>query len=85
MTGLLAHFVYWCTFGHINEMPLDETKAVFAALIQDPEVIDFTPVNNSEFYDKLKASLYGITVEASVSYNDAKDAFNRLLEEEYNV
>jgi len=56
--------------GANNEMTLE--------VIQDP-------VGNSEFYDKLKAALYDITVEASVSYKDAKDAFSRLLEEEYNV
>ena len=24
LTGLVSHFVYWCVFGHINQMPLDE-------------------------------------------------------------
>jgi len=36
MTGLLAHFVYWCTFGHINEMPLDDyhLKQLFISVSQ---------------------------------------------------
>ena len=24
LTGLVSHFVYWCVFGHVNQMPLDE-------------------------------------------------------------
>lgn len=41
---------------------------------------------HQEFYDKLKVALYEMPcVEDSVSYEDAKDAFSRLLEEEFNV
>lgn len=34
MTGLISHFVYWCLFGHINEMPLDSyhTKQLFISV-----------------------------------------------------
>lgn len=24
LAGLIGHFAYWCTFGHINQMPLDD-------------------------------------------------------------
>lgn len=34
MTGLISHFVYWCVFGNINQMPLDEynTKQLFISV-----------------------------------------------------
>jgi len=33
---LISHFVYWCVFGHISEMPLDEyhTKQLFISVAQ---------------------------------------------------
>ena len=36
MTGLISHFVYWCVFGQINQMPLDEyhTKQLFISIAQ---------------------------------------------------
>lgn len=35
-TGLVSHFVYWCVFGHINQMPLDEyhLKQLFISIAQ---------------------------------------------------
>ena len=36
LTGLVSHFVYWCVFGHINQMPLDEyhLKQLFISIAQ---------------------------------------------------
>ena len=36
LTGLVAHFVYWCIFGKVNQMPLDEyhLKQLFISIAQ---------------------------------------------------
>lgn len=36
LTGLVSHFVYWCVFGHVNQMPLDEyhLKQLFISIAQ---------------------------------------------------
>ena len=36
LTGLVSHFVYWCVFGHINQMPLDDyhLKQLFISICQ---------------------------------------------------
>jgi hypothetical protein len=36
LAGLLGHFAYWCTFGHINQMPLDDyhLKQLFISIAQ---------------------------------------------------
>ena len=36
LTGLISHFVYWCVFGHVNQMPLDEyhLKQLFISIAQ---------------------------------------------------
>ena len=36
LTGLVSHFVYWCVFGHINQMPLDDyhLKQLFISIAQ---------------------------------------------------
>ena len=63
--------------GDNNEMPVGETIGVFAALLQDPKVVDFVEPNplHQEFYDKLNTARRIISVEVSVSYADAHDSF----------
>lgn len=36
LIGLIAHFVYWVTFGHINQLPLDNyhLKQLFISILQ---------------------------------------------------
>ena len=36
MIGLIAHFVYWVTFGHVNQLPLDNyhLKQLFISILQ---------------------------------------------------
>lgn len=51
LIGLIAHFTYWCIFGHINQVPLDEyhKRQLFISITQIQARLEASRANKKVF------------------------------------